>query len=65
MSFKDSTGIHHGYADIATSRESCEAIIECNPRHIRFLPQRFIDARLAALAIKLGAQPEDIPPLPH
>lgn len=52
------------YADVATSREACESIIECNPHHIRFLPLRFIDSRLAALAIRLGARPEEVPALP-
>ena len=52
------------YSDFATSREACESIIECNPHHIRFLPLRFVDSRLAALAIRLGATPDEIPALP-
>jgi len=52
------------YSDFATSREACESIIECNPHHIRFLPLRFVDSRLAALAIRLGATPEDITGMP-
>lgn len=52
------------YADIATTREACESIIECNPHHVRFLPSRFIDARLAAMAIRLGASPDEVPQLP-
>lgn len=52
------------YSDVATSREACESIIECNPHHIKFLPLRFVDSRLAALAIRLGASPEEIPGIP-
>ncbi|NTF17166.1 hypothetical protein G6L37_01815 [Agrobacterium rubi] len=52
------------YSDVATSREACESIIECNPHHIKFLPLRFVDSRLAALAIRLGASPEEIPAIP-
>lgn len=53
------------YEDVATSREACESILECNPHHIRFLPSRFIDSRLAAMAIRLGASPDEIPALPN
>lgn len=53
------------YENIATTREACEAIIECNPHHIRFLPTRFIDGRLAARAVRLGATQDDIPSLPY
>lgn len=49
------------YEDIATTREACEAIIECNPHHIRFLPSRFIDDRLAAMALRMGATQDEIP----
>jgi hypothetical protein len=52
------------YADVATTREACESIIECNPHHIRYLPSRFVDARLAAMAIRLGATQDEIPELP-
>lgn len=52
------------YADVATTREACEAIIECNPHHVRYLPSRFVDARLAAMAIRLGATADEIPHLP-
>lgn len=52
------------YENFATSREACESIIESNPHHIRYLPLRFIDSRLAALALKLGAKPEEVPALP-
>lgn len=53
------------YEDIAITREACEAIIECNPHHIRFLPTRFINGRLAARAVRLGATQDDIPSLPY
>ncbi len=49
------------YEDVATTREACEAIIECNPSHISFLPGRFVDDGLKALALRLGARPEQIP----
>jgi hypothetical protein len=49
------------YEDVATTREACEAIIECNPHHISFLPIRFVDNGLRALALRLGAAPEEIP----
>jgi hypothetical protein len=52
------------YESFATTREACEAIVECNPSHIRFLPLRFIDARLAAMAISLRAAPNEVPQLP-
>jgi hypothetical protein len=39
--------------------------VECNPHHIRFLPIRFIDSRLAAMAIRLGATPDEVPALPN
>lgn len=53
------------YENVATSREACESIIECNPHHIRLLPVRFIDSRLAAMAIRLGATPDEVPALPN
>ena len=49
------------YESVATTREACVAIVECNPHHIRFLPRRFIDNGLAMLALRLGARPEEIP----
>lgn len=52
------------YENVATSREACESIVECNPHHIRYLPIRFIDSRLAAMAIRLGATPDEVPALP-
>lgn len=48
------------YADFATTREACESIIECNPHHVRYLPRRFVDERLAAMAIRLGASPDEV-----
>jgi hypothetical protein len=49
------------YEDIATTREACESIIECNPHHISLLPTRFVDNGLRVLALRLGARPEEIP----
>lgn len=50
-----------GYEGVATSKEACVSIIECNPHHIKFLPRRFIDNGLMVLALRLGAMPEEIP----
>lgn len=49
------------YAQFATSAEACESIVECNPHHIKYLPVRFVSARLAAMAQRLGATWDEIP----
>lgn len=49
------------HESVATSREACVAIVECNPHHIRYLPPRFVDNGLVVLALRLGASPEEIP----
>jgi hypothetical protein len=52
---------HSRYEDIATSREACIAIVECNPHHIKHLQLGFIDNGLMVLALRLGANLEEIP----
>lgn len=37
------------YEAIATTREACEAIIECNPHHIKLLPLHFVDDGLRVM----------------
>jgi hypothetical protein len=55
------TSTQVSYDSVATTREACVAIVECNPHHIRYLPRRFIDNGLMVLALRLGARPEEIP----
>lgn len=54
---------HRSYDDSALTREDCLSIIECNPHHIRHLPKRFVDNGLAVMALRLGATPDEIPPI--
>lgn len=49
------------YETQVTSREDCVSVIECNPHHIAFLPERFIDASLARMAVRMGAAIDEIP----
>ncbi len=58
---KATTSTQVSYESVATTREACVSIVECNPHHIRFLPRRFVDNGLAVLALRLGAKPEEIP----
>lgn len=49
------------YESMVTSREDCVSVIECNPHHIAFLPDRFVDVVVARMALRLGAKLEEIP----